>query len=259
MNGKVNQSLIILWRQIIGHTSGTDLTTLLKKLVPQKIVKGKMRPRWLTTALLRLTRKRERFYVCAKKSGKTSDWEKFKTVRRFVDRELRRAHRGHVESMTSVDDPKKFWQYVKTQRRNNTGVQVLKVGNVDVIEDKEKAEALANQFSSVFTREDSSQSLPNLRDSSYPDMPDITVSVDGVLKLLRSLDVTKATGPDQIPNRALKLAADNIAPILAHFFQQPLDTGELPADWKKANITSLFKKKGGGGLHLNLLTIDQCP
>ena len=73
-------------------------------------------------------------------------------------------------------------------------------------------------------------------------MPDITVSVDGVLKLLRSLDVTKATGPDQIPNRALKLAADVIAPILAHIFQQSLDTGELPADWKKANITPLFKK-----------------
>ena len=73
-------------------------------------------------------------------------------------------------------------------------------------------------------------------------MPDITVSVDRVLKLLKAMDVSKAAGPDQLPNKALKLAADAIAPVLTYMFRQSLDTGELPTDWKKANITPLFKK-----------------
>ena len=63
-----------------------------------------------------------------------------------------------------------------------------------------------------------------------PHLPDIVVSLDGVLKLLQSMDVSKAAGPDQISNGTLKLAADEIAPILAHIFQQSLDTSELPAD-----------------------------
>ena len=139
--------------------------------------------------------------------------------------------------MTSTDDPKKFWQYIKSQRRNNPGVQVLKIEDIDITGDKEKVEALANQFS----RDESSQ-LPCLPDSSYPDMPDIEVSVEGLLKLLKSVDVFKAAAPDQIPNRALKWAADEIAPILiTRIFQQSLDTGELPVDWETANITPLFK------------------
>ena len=56
------------------------------------------------------------------------------------------------------------------------------------------------------------------------------------------MDVSKAIGPDQIPNRALKLAAEVIASILAYIFQQSLDSGELPLDLKKANITPLYKK-----------------
>ncbi len=217
------------------------LNNIVQKFVPQKTIRGKIRPRWLTTDLLRLTRKKERFYVRAKKSGKQTDWEKFKAVRKYVDRELRKAHRAHVEAVTSTDDPKKFWRYIKSQRKNTSGVQVLKVNGADVTGDKEKSEVLANQFSSVFTREDSSQ-LPYLPDSIFPDMLNIHVSVEGVLKLLQSMDVSKAAGPDQIPNRALKLAAKEIAPMLAHIFQQSLDSGDLPSDWKKANITPLFKQ-----------------
>ena len=52
---------------------------------------------------------------------------------------------------------------------------------------------------------------------------------------------TKAIGPDQIQNQALKIVAEEIAPVLQCIFQQSLDTGELPLDWRKANITPLFK------------------
>ena len=52
----------------------------------------------------------------------------------------------------------------------------------------------------------------------------------------------KAIGPDNIPNQALKLAADEIARVLQHIFQHSLDTGELPLDWRRANITPIYKK-----------------
>ena len=78
--------------------------------------------------------------------------------------------------------------------------------------------------------------------SSYEDMPDIVVHTDGVEKLLRNIDPSKAVGPDGVSNHALKIASQEIAPILRFIFQQSLDTGDLPEDWCKANISPIYKK-----------------
>jgi hypothetical protein len=58
-------------------------------------------------------------------------------------------------------------------------------------------------------------------------MPEITVSIEGVQKLLRKLNPQKACGPDQIPARILRDLADVIAPPLTLIFQKSLvsDTG----------------------------------
>ena len=73
-------------------------------------------------------------------------------------------------------------------------------------------------------------------------MPDVVVDQEGVLKLLKDIKVNKAVGPDGIPNKALKLAADEIAPVITFIFQQSLDESYLPEDWRRADITPIFKK-----------------
>jgi hypothetical protein len=45
-------------------------------------------------------------------------------------------------------------------------------------------------------------------------MPEIKVTILGTEKLLKNLDPTKATGPDQIPARILKQFAAEFAPHL---------------------------------------------
>jgi hypothetical protein len=35
---------------------------------------------------------------------------------------------------------------------------------------------------------------------------------------------------------------DDLAPVLAKIFNKSLETGEVPADWKEANVTLIFKK-----------------
>jgi hypothetical protein len=47
-----------------------------------------------------------------------------------------------------------------------------------------------------------------------------------VNKLLKNLDITKAIGPDLIPSRVLKEAADQIKPFLTRIFNQTLESGE---------------------------------
>jgi len=58
----------------------------------------------------------------------------------------------------------------------------------------------------------------------------------GVMKLLQNIDTSKAAGPD-LPAKILEEAAVELTPILTALFRQSYDSGLLPADWKKANVS----------------------
>ena len=105
---------------------------------------------------------------------------------------------------------------------------------------KDKATILNNQFTSVFTKEETS-SIPPMQGKPSPSMPDFTVGVPGVRKLLE-LVVHKAAGPDNIPTRYLKDFAEEIAPALTLVYEASLQQGEVPADWRIAHVTPVFKK-----------------
>ena len=73
-------------------------------------------------------------------------------------------------------------------------------------------------------------------------MDDIVVSNEGVTKLFKGLNASKALWPDQLHPRVLKEPATELGPVFAHLFQKSLDTGEIPKEWSLANICPLFKK-----------------
>ncbi len=73
-------------------------------------------------------------------------------------------------------------------------------------------------------------------------MPDITISRNGIKKLLENIKPEKAAGPDEIHARALKMLAEPISSILEVIFSKSLETGEIPEDWRLANVTPVFKK-----------------
>ena len=73
-------------------------------------------------------------------------------------------------------------------------------------------------------------------------MEDIVVTKEGVTKLLKGLNPSKALGADELHPRVLKELATELGPAFAHLFQQSIDKGEIPKELSLANICSLFKK-----------------
>ena len=73
-------------------------------------------------------------------------------------------------------------------------------------------------------------------------MGEITVDPKGVLKLLNGLKVHKAPGPDGLSARVLKECSSEIAPILAYIYNESLAQGNVPDDWRQANVAPVFKK-----------------
>ena len=70
----------------------------------------------------------------------------------------------------------------------------------------------------------------------------VVVTKEGVTKLLKGFNPTKALGPDKLHPIVLRELATGLGPVFSHLFQQSTDSGEFPKEWKLANISPLFKK-----------------
>ncbi|CAB4007930.1 Hypothetical predicted protein, partial [Paramuricea clavata] len=78
--------------------------------------------------------------------------------------------------------------------------------------------------------------------STDPFISEVIVNELEIESLLKTLDSNKATGPDEIPARLLKVTASIIAPSLCKLFNKSLRLGTVPEEWKLANVVPVFKK-----------------
>ena len=68
------------------------------------------------------------------------------------------------------------------------------------------------------------------------------IGEDQVLKIIRGLAVSKATGLDGTSARFLKDRAVHLAPIISHIINLPIRSGEMPKSLEMARAVSLYKK-----------------
>ncbi|KFZ60307.1 RNA-directed DNA polymerase from mobile element jockey, partial [Antrostomus carolinensis] len=59
---------------------------------------------------------------------------------------------------------------------------------------------------------------------------------------LSNLGIHKSMGPDGMHPQVLRELAEVIARPLSIIFAKSWETGEVPEDWRKANVTPIFKK-----------------
>ena len=192
-------------------------------------------------------RKKHRCWQRAYETKSRSKYQKWKRQRNKVTKLIEDAEiilESNIASESKVN-PKKLWKYIKSRTKPRSNISHLinnKTGKLTE-NDKEQAEVLASQFSSVMVNEPDGE-LPDIPDKvlETPQLSSIHVTEEMVLKKLRNLDPTKSPGPDDIHPRVLKETASAIAPALTALYNNILTSHDIPEDWRTAIITAIFKK-----------------
>jgi hypothetical protein len=103
------------------------------------------------------------------------------------------------------------------------------------------SEILNKFFSSVFTK-DTVSAIPDVARQTDVSLTDIKIDNDLIIKKIETLRKDSAPGPDNIHPCLMKEAKNEIATPLNIIFRKSLDTGQVPADWRIARVTPIFKK-----------------
>ena len=200
------------------------------KHIPSKTSRSVSSVPWITPAIRRKIRRKNETHAKAKKSGSAKIREKFETLRREIKADTRKQHDLYVNNLVGdvKANPKDFYRYINSQKKDAQDIPLLKKRNGSGVAQSESEKAgFSVQLTDVFTK-------------SF--LEDIVVPKEGVTKLLKGLNPSKALGPDELHPRVLKESATTLGPLLAHLFQQSIDSGEIHKEWTLANISPLFKK-----------------
>ena len=224
------------------------LSILLKAIedcIPQKPRRSKKKNIYMTRDTLKLKDLKAKLWKRYKSTNTYYDRERYRKVKnelRATTRHLRKEFERNLAKNVK-DQPKKFWAYVNSRTKTRSKIPPLQTDDGGKANSAaEKAEALNNFFSSVFTDE----SLDNIPDEGpvfrgdYLDIFEITPEM--VLKKLQDLNPNKTPGPDGWHPYLLKQLASQLATPLSILFQKSLSEGNLPDDWLAACITAIHKK-----------------
>ena len=123
-------------------------------------------------------------YNRAKFYHREKDWTEHKVLQKQVSEMLKFQHRSYITNIiSSANDKKPFWQYIKTKKQENVDINTLKSADRKAITSaSEKANILNKYFKSVFVTENCNM-FPRKPISPYPPMADFEITTQGVYNI----------------------------------------------------------------------------
>ena len=154
---------------------------------------------------------------------------------------LRRAKANYFRNLNPRDS-KQFWKAVKYLKKQQCTIPTLEQSGLTANTDLQKAECLSDFFSSCFNNSHPPLTQSHSHSSSEtPCLPEMFCTVTEVEQFLQDLEVSKASGPDKISSRMLKMTAASIAPSITKLFNLSIRTGKIPDQWKESMIVPIPK------------------
>ena len=234
------------------------LNEALKSHIPskQKRVKKIKQPAWINATIVNAIKKRDNELKKARSSNSQDDWAKYKGTKCFVTNLIRKSKRMYVQE--SIDEnkgnPKGIWKALKSLiksqksneitelKRDDGSMETDRVAISNMLNDffvnfPQPSNDQTNQFDTTNIEEYVSSKIGNF--VTQFNIPEITV--DETKKYIDKLSLSKATGPDGISVKVLKLISPVFVEPLTKLFNISITKGFFPNKWKVARVSPLFK------------------
>ena len=228
------------------------LSHIIKECVPHKTITTRSTdPPWFKHDLKTMINKRNKLYKKAKRTNAKDDWNNFYTLRNDIVSNIRKRKLDYYNELNDKVNgqvrfgQKEWWKIVKNflnkKGIDSNEIPPLTVDGQTYYSNADKAEAFNYFFIQQGNLDNPDDPLPTIENKST-ELNNIQLLPLEVKHVLKNLDSSKATGPDQIPNKVLILASDVISNPLTNFFNRCLHECKFPTAWKTANVTPIHKK-----------------
>ena len=227
------------------------ILNIMSNFVPNEVKTVNPRePEWMNTNIKKLSRKKNKVFKKYKKNGyKREDKEIVDRLRKECQEAIVDAKENYLKNLGSkLADPttgqKSYWNIL------NKFLNKCKIPKIPPILVDDKYITNCREKASIFNDFFSSQCTPIVNNSVLPDIRFHTMSRFGSFEIslaeinvfISGLNIKKAHGPDLISANMVKLCGEHLCVPLKIIFENILETGNFPDQWKEANVTPVHKK-----------------
>ncbi|VDI06516.1 Hypothetical predicted protein [Mytilus galloprovincialis] len=192
---------------VIARAITDELIDKADKNIPNRIITvRKDKPPWLTADIKRMIRKKNRIHKRAKKKNSAPDWTKFRLVRNKCNKLVLNSKTDYFSKLSTkiiseTHGGKQYWSLIKSLMKcdssDSRNIPPLQIDDDLICEDTKKAKIFNDYFCGQSNLDDSNTHLPDIPDTRTDGLGDMIISENEVVDILKILDVSKASGPDQ--------------------------------------------------------------
>ena len=217
----------------------------------QKFQIRNYKPDWMSNELIEWARDRVYYYCKAKREGDEDSWNIAKHLRNVVNAGVRQAKREFILDQLNDNkgNYKKFWKIIREvipTGEGNSKQDILLNDGTHKLQREKVAEFINDYFINVGNPSSSPLGDPNDTPESPNDPSDLGVPFDPVLqaeilKLVKSINISKSSGLNNVSSLMVKEAFTVLLPQVTHMFNLSLSTSIFPKEWKKALVVHIPK------------------
>ena len=220
----------------------STIDSALDRYIPLCFRRKSDQPPWLNQKVKNLLNRKRRHWRRYRSNRSEANFEQFKKTEKECKKCIQSAKRQFERKIAYNGNKRPFNAYVKSKTKCRSNVGPLKVGGNTISDDDKMASVLNDYFISVFSTDNSaSTAVPTVLNCANV-LSNIAISSETVKRKIKDLKISSAPGPDQITPRFLKLNLEPMSEALAIIFNKSLQSGDIPDDWRSANVTPIFKK-----------------
>ena len=207
---------------------------------------------WITPQIRHLMNLRYKTFLKAKKLQSQELFAEYRKFRNSITHEVRVSKTMYYTDLfNEVKSCKTYWKLLKNATNNVSTKPILGIKGEDgkiVTSDQAKAAIFNQHFSTI--GEKLANNLPTIDQHTSisiinrvtPTVMDIDLTYENVSTALTKLKADKACGPDKVAPKLLKKAGHTVIPSLLSLFTSSASRNSVPEQWKRANVSSLYKK-----------------